>query len=211
MADETDEATLIERLRDFCVSKDISTDGALAITIQKNRSTEYASLVVDFTTDTLAPNYPVAFGQRYREGKTGEYLYAYHEGLDSSPLKDMQQGAAPPPEDNTSASPFCCTRMCSYRERRTSHDSKFSNFVAGTGSAPGVVFQVKAQVDNGPMLSEKYYTLEDGVRREVVGRSFRQKIHVFKNYKCTDCDRFFGVDLGRARSTMRQSDGRGWT
>ena len=90
--------------------------------------------------------------------------------------------------------PFCCARMQIYHPRRTEHDATFKSFVDATGDAPGLVFQVKKQVDNGPMIWEKFFTLKDGVRAEVKG-PFTQKVHSYKNYKCTDCDRFFGVDL----------------
>jgi hypothetical protein len=57
-----------------------------------------------------------------------------------------------------------------------------------------VVFEVKRQVNNGPILSVKYFQLLDGHLVQVHGQS-TQKLHAFKNYKCASHDLFYGVDL----------------
>ena len=113
----------------------------------------------------------------------------------SDDTEKIEENVEPIAKDaETDEDPFCCDSMGLYHPRRTAHDTTFRNFVDGVGSVTGLVFQVKKQVDNGPMISEKYFTLRNGASTEVKG-SFNQKVHAYKNYKCTKCNRFFGVDL----------------
>lgn len=53
----------IERLKKFCKLKNIITSGAFVMTIQRNRTEQYASLVVDMDRDTLHELYPQAFNK----------------------------------------------------------------------------------------------------------------------------------------------------
>ena len=62
---------------------------------------------------------------------------------------------------------------------------------------PGFVFEVKTQIDNGPLVSNKYYTLHGSVVTEQHGK-FTQKVHSFKNYKCQEHGLFYAVDLYKA-------------
>ena len=73
-------------------------------------------------------------------------------------------------------------------------------FLSERGNVPGTIFEVKAQVDNGPLLSTKYYSLLDNEVVEQEGE-FTQKIHAFKNYKCRAHDRFYAVDLYKAKNS----------
>ena len=48
--------------------------------------------------------------------------------------------------------------------------------------------------NNGPVLRTRYFTQEEGGRKEVHG-DFTQKIHAYKNYVCKAHDRFWEVNL----------------
>ena len=65
----------------------------------------------------------------------------------------------------------------------------------GHGSS-SFIFEVLRQVDNGPMISTKYYKLCNGVRQEVRG-PFNHRVHSFKNFKCNSHNLFFGINLYR--------------
>lgn len=197
----------VRRLRAFCEGKGIDTAGAIAFTIQRNRTGQYASLIVDFERGTLHDVYPRAFDQIYREGpvsESEEFLYCYHAGLDVTPLR----GEAPRPfdEDETRTPyAFCCDALTPYRPRRTQNDRVFDGFLKGEGSAPGLMFEVKRQVDNGPLVSTAFFELRDGVRVRVEPEGPMSKTHSFKNYKCLCHNRFFGVDLCKAGSGGRNA------
>jgi len=95
--------------------------------------------------------------------------------------------------------PFGCAtdEPTPYKHRRTAKDVVFEDFVNGVGNHPDVLFEVKTQIDNGPLISTKYYKLEFDQITEHPGPFF-QKIHCFKDYKCAAKNLFFAVDLYRA-------------
>ena len=74
----------IEKLQTFCNRHSISTKGVLAITIHKNRTSDFVSLVVNF--DVIPPqlitNYPRQFQTPYREQRINEYYVLIQENLD---------------------------------------------------------------------------------------------------------------------------------
>ena len=156
-------------------------------------------LIVNFdaTPAKIEEVYPKPFNRAPKEGKIGPFLFGYHELLDSAAL-------AHPPEPDIKTQDesdlFWSGTLQSYRPHRTAYDNTFRDFLNRSGTADNVVFCVKAQVDNGPMLYTKYYTLTDGNVVEVEG-PFSQKLHAYKNYKCPKHDRFYGVDLYKANGT----------
>ena len=192
---------VVRRLRKFCEIKGIATTGAIAMTIQRNRTGQYDSLIADLDHGTLHSVYPRAFDKTYREGPVAEsetFLYCVQAGLDASPLRESTANLTQ--SDSTevdSPAAFCCDGIVPYRPRRTANDGVFEKFVNGTGNAPGLLFEVKRQVDNGPLISTAVFELRDGVRLRVDSNESRVKVHSFKNFKCLCHNRFFGVDLFR--------------
>jgi len=191
MTDDT-----VRKLRSFCEKKGISTTGAIAITIHRNRTGDFASIIANFDDGTVHTVYPQAFNKVYNEGpvnESEEFLYCYQAELDTAPL-NVQTGAS----DKEAESPlaFCCGNLVSYRPIRTQNDRTFEDFVRGfKGDAPGLLFEVKRQVDNGPLISTAFFELRGGQRIRVEPTGPISKIHSFKNYKCSIHNRFFGVDL----------------
>ena len=194
------ESECLKRLRDVCHTQGIDTNGVVAITIQRNYTSQFASFIVNFATDnpTLASHYPAEFTTVYTEGRVGPFLYAYQEKLDATILPACVDHDAARPFGST---PFCCHRIAPYRNRRTSMDREHRSFLASEGSTPRLVYSVKEQVDHGPMISTRHFTLTDGVIDEVRG-TFTEKQHAYKNYKCTTHNRFFGLDLFTADGSV---------
>jgi hypothetical protein len=71
----------------------------------------------------------------------------------------------------------------------------------GKGHHPNIVFEVKCQRNNGPLLSTDHFRLENGRVLPVVGGNFTQKKHAFKNFKCLVHDLFYAVDVYNNSST----------
>jgi len=202
VSDLADVDSTLEKLKNFCKLKDITTAGAIALTIQRNRTGQYASLIADFENGTLHEVYPRAFNQIYKEGpvtESQEFLYCFHAGLDALPLR-AEVADSPIPTNAAAAeadSPFafCCDNLEPYRPRRTQNDRVFDAFVSGVGEARGLLFEVKRQVDNGRLISTAVFELRDGKRVRVQPSGPLSKVHSFKNFKCVCHNRFFGVDL----------------
>jgi hypothetical protein len=190
---------VVRKLKDFCLKKSIPTTGAIAITIQRNRTGDHAALIVDFENETMHTHYPVAFSNSsaaYKEGRVDEdeeFLYCYHAGLDATPLRTTADAAVDEVEPG-SQFPFCCNAIVPYRPRRTVVDSTFAAFVQSKGTVDGLRFEVKRQVNNGRLLSTKMFELRNGVQ-QIAPETSVTKVHSFKNYKCNVHNRFFGVDL----------------
>ena len=80
-----DEAT-VTKVQSFCERREISTKGALALTIQKNRTGEFSSLILHFGESKIEQVFPADDLQTYDEGRVGEFLFCYHADLDESKL-----------------------------------------------------------------------------------------------------------------------------
>jgi hypothetical protein len=210
-----EEIAVVRRLRTFCERNNIKTSGAIAFTIQRNRTGEYASLIVDFECGRMHNVYPKQFNQIYCEGPIAEsedFLYCYHAGLDASPLRAIENETKTIEycdEDTSLAFAFCCNELTPYKPCPTEYDRAFEKFVSGVGSAEGLLFEVKRQVDNGKLISTAVFELREGIHVQVNPKEPLRKVHSFKNYKCTRHKRFFAVDLckdsnyGRSKHHLR--------
>eukprot|EP00930_Biecheleria_cincta_P030154 TRINITY_DN20913_c0_g1_i1.p1 TRINITY_DN20913_c0_g1~~TRINITY_DN20913_c0_g1_i1.p1 ORF type:complete len:247 (+),score=31.22 TRINITY_DN20913_c0_g1_i1:366-1106(+) len=192
--DAARETDLIQRFEAFCKIKRISTDGILAVTIQRNRTTEFSSLIINWDTMSTSPNNPMEFLKDYKELKVAgsAFLVCFNDNLDPSVIKELDVG----PRD-VNAPPFCCPDLQPYRPKRIGKESYFTGFVNSQGTHDDVVYEVKEQIDNGPLLSTRFFKLQQG-NIVLVRGEFRNKAHAFKNYECKRCKRFFAVDLYRA-------------
>ena len=210
MTTESD-TELVNKLRSFCAKHRIATVRTLIITIQKNRTTSFASLVVDFEAGRIMKHYPI-MDIPYRELRVGNFNVCFADDLqqqteDATTCTPQQQQPRPDlalPKD-AEEKPFCCSSsgLSAHRPRTVTYESAFAGFVAGRGNYPDIVFEVKRQVNNGALLSTKYYQLlHDGyvdVTRTGEDGKFSAKIHSFKNYICARHNLFFAVDLYSAR------------
>ena len=195
-----DDDAIVKGLTSWCDHNQVRTDGVLVLTVQKNRTTEFASVVVDMDSGKLHPNFPAELLTSYEETRAGDLLVCYKAGLSLPAMFTMNTSSI---HSSPSDGPFGCSpsELSPYKHRRTAHDRAFEGFVSGNGNFPDLVFEVKKQVDNGPLISTKFFKLENDTILEATG-PFTQKVHCFKNYKCVSQNLFFGVDLYRAdRST----------
>lgn len=188
--------TLFDKLQSWCAQERIAREGVVVITIQKNFCSESGTLVIDIKDNTIFPNLPSkdllnVGGRSVVDKRIKGFNVSYRTA--QAPDRSIYDVAATDASDE----PFCCFDLTPYRHRRLERDVYFEDFLGRSGSHPKVVYEVKLQVDNGPLLSTKYYTLLNGSIREVSG-SFTQKVHAFKNYKCTKHNRFIGVDIYRS-------------
>jgi hypothetical protein len=182
---------IVRGLERWCDQHQVAKDGVLVITIQRNRTTEFASVVADLSSGTILANYPAEVLTKYDEMRAGDLLVCYKAGL---ALPDVS--TAPTPTSTPTDGPFGFppSELIPFKPRRTAQESAFTNFLTGKGNLPHLVFEVKKQIDNGPLISTKYYTLVADVITELEG-PFVHKVHCFKNYKVGGF--FFGVDLYR--------------
>lgn len=181
-------------IRQFLQRRGVPTDrGAAVLTAQVNRTTEYVALVLDLEGDAVLPCYPAEGLSEYEEVAFGDLLVCYRGDL-ALPTLASDDGAAALEGEG----PFCCSSVAPYKPRRVAHDGAFADLVSGRGSHPTLAFEVKRQVDNGPLLSTRLFKLDGGRAREVPESAVGPKIHSYKNYKCTEHKLFFGVDLRRA-------------
>lgn len=180
-------SSVVEQIRDLFQKRGISTRNVGLVTLQRSRGQEFCSAVVDFENDRVMDVYPLRkLPGDYQEFSVGDVLVCYKEDL---PVVELEEGKVP-----DSFSFPCCDGMSGYRIRRLDKDMYFTQFYAQRGSIPGIIFEVKRQVDNGPILDTTYFELSDG-ERVVHPGPFSRKLHAFKNYKCTKCHLFFSVDL----------------
>lgn len=190
MPTTTAESKILANTRAFCESRGIGTDGVFALTVQRNRTSEFASIVIRWgDAGVLLPGLSSEAAREYREMRVGDFLVSYVDGLPPTAAAAQAPGA-PLASDR----PFCCASVAPYKHRRVSGEQMFADLLEARGHHPNVVFEVKEQVDNGPHLGTNYYVLEDGMVRTVKG-PFTQKMHCYKNYKCAAHNRFFAVDL----------------
>ncbi len=186
---------IFQQLQHFCLANSIKTEQVLAITIQKNRTTDYSSLIVDFENAQLLPNYPIEIMDDYKEKVFGDFLVCYKEGLKVIESNNNNNNNLSGMEKETDKSiPFCCERITQYKPTRIDGEEIFQNFLSGKGHHPNIIYEVKKQINNGPLLWTKYFTLIHDRREEVKGK-YTQKKHAFKNYRCLSHGYFFGIDL----------------
>jgi len=181
---------LIDQLQNVCRRLRINTGGVLAVTIQRNRTSHFTSLIVDFPAQVILTHYPDPDAlQGYRELQVGSFLIALKEDLPAIEITAVVEE-----EEGVPNSPFCCPNLQPFKPRVIALEKHFTDFLREVGNYPEVVFEVKNQIDGGALLSTTYWQLLQNKRRPIEGE-FSRKMHAFKNYKCLIHNRFFGLDL----------------
>lgn len=181
----------------FCPKMELEPKGTLIATVQRNRTGDCFSRIIDFDHGVFQPVYPVDdMNSAYTQRRFGELLVCYRGGLSSAPLESLK--AILPIHETNTHPPFCCSQVKSFKPCVTSFDAVFSNLLAGNqGHHPNVILEVIRQVNNGPKISTTYWTLKNNSLEELPPFSEQQfqKKGVFKNYTCSTHDLFFGVNL----------------
>lgn len=205
----------------FCKKYDIEMEGISAYTIHINKSTEICSLIIDWNTNKILTNYPIKFVGKYKELK-----------LNNNKLLVCYKTNLPKPEDidnnyyeyehhihnvinNTNNNTYqkrdilntfpCCDYLSNYGRRTiTDHEEKFNDFKMNNSRAnyEGWIFEVKEQINNGSILNTTFCQLINGERVVISNNTPMQKIHSYKNYKCTKCNLFFSIDLYKKTSNV---------
>ncbi|KAL0206498.1 hypothetical protein P9112_001805 [Eukaryota sp. TZLM1-RC] len=190
------ETEVVDVVRSFCERKGMKTDKGLALTVQKSKTALFGSVIVDFETNEIHEFYPVPDSlSTYKEKMMPGFSVCYNDTISPSSLNIEAVDHSKYP----STFP-CCSRMQPKNPRRFERDSTFTDLLGRRGHHPNVIFEVKAQVDNGPMLHTKYFSLKHGQLNEVDFTPSR-KLHSFRNYKCLVHNMYFAVDLYSSESS----------
>ncbi|EGG21263.1 hypothetical protein DFA_01142 [Cavenderia fasciculata] len=184
---------IIKKFKTYCSKEHINTSNILAITIQLNRSTKCTSFIIDFDNEKLLKAYTLENDGKTVDKYAGSFSISYHANL---PRLDE---SAPAQVDAPGSAPFCCHNLVPFKPTRTARDSVFADLLSGQGNHPDIVYEVKAQVDNGPMISTRYFKVLSSKIKEIDRDNNTNKIHSFKNYKCPTHNRFYGIDLYSTR------------
>ena len=192
------------------LDKDRSGSGYVAMTVQEQCSSRFCSLVVDVEKMQVIENFPIdrQTDAAVTEVTTAKYQVTYQTGLVIPP--DFGRGEFDDDETfipTTAAlerslsgaclgTPFGCdgSELIAYKPKSNEYDEAFADFVRGEGHYPNLVFEVKKQLNDGPLvLSTKYHQLLNGQYCEVPG-PYKSRIEgAYKNYKYENL--FFFVDL----------------
>lgn len=187
----TSTAHAFELLTQFCQSNHINLGGICAFTFQRNRTGVFASIIIDSEKQQVIPNYPLENMSSYKElVLPNNTLVCYQTNL--PPMTESSHSGI----DNPFQFP-CCNNMQPYRNRRLDKEQYFTNFKNSTGSHDNAVFEVKRQINNGPMIDTTYHQIINGIRVQADGE-YKQKMHAFKNYRCNQCNLFYSIDLYHA-------------
>eukprot|EP01095_Lingulamoeba_sp_RSL-Kostka_P014917 TRINITY_DN6682_c0_g1_i1.p1 TRINITY_DN6682_c0_g1~~TRINITY_DN6682_c0_g1_i1.p1 ORF type:complete len:276 (-),score=56.82 TRINITY_DN6682_c0_g1_i1:159-986(-) len=163
----------------------IIPEKVVIITIQRSHSGDFCSLIINFEKEELEECYP-ATDFDYKDLFLNNCSVCFTQ-LESMPEIDLSNN------DNNSDEVFCCDQLKLYKNRRTTKDEEFKNFIKSTGSS-SYIFHMKKQINFGKIIFEKYFSLKDGIISEVDGDKL-SKVHTFKNYKCQNHNMFYGIDL----------------
>ena len=148
-------------------------------------------------------------------GSKGRFVYEYQAGLEDSSTVD-----SPPLEDSPyidlalERKPFCCDAIRARRygvlpvgvtcAETSEKDHLIVDFITSRGSS-NAVFEITAQVENGPLLSIKYYSLRHGERILVKGEFTRIRDCLLNQskYACSKHQRVYSIRVHKGF----QSDG----
>jgi len=183
----------------FCKKVEMKPIGVLIVTVQRNRTGEYISRVIDFDRDVFHPVYPeeVTKANKNTQRRFGELLVCYCGGLPTAPLESRK--AIQAVHETNDYPPFCCSNVAVYKPLATStFDAVFTNMLCIKGHRPDLILEVIRQVSKGPKIKTTYWTLKNDVLEELPFSGEQphfQKKDVFKNYVCSRHDLFFGLNL----------------
>lgn len=129
--------------------------GILLLTVMRNRATDFYSVIADLDTGETYPLYPAPLEGGHHDYKIGDLYVCYRPGLDKTPLSEMSSGRIESRHctENPQSPAFCCSAVYVYRSCPTNRDAMFADFLKGTGHHPNVIYGVRRQVNQGPLIS----------------------------------------------------------
>jgi len=71
------EQAVLTGVRDFCNAHRIPTKHVMAVTVHINRTTFFASLIIDWDKEIILPNLSVELTIKYKEERLGDFLICY--------------------------------------------------------------------------------------------------------------------------------------
>lgn len=194
---QLDQEEIVKKFKQFFLQNmGVEPKNAVAITIQRNRTTEYATVIVDMRRNVIVDLYPAELLSSYKETAVGPFLVCYNADLSVDPIADFKEFVAEKPIIEVEH-PFCCesSKLVAYKPRRLDKEKFFTDFMSGSGSYPDIIFQVIKQINNGPIQSTTYWQLIDNKIVPWTGEKPEQKLHAFKNYICHKCNFFYSIDI----------------
>ena len=121
----------------------------------------FASIIIDSEKQRIIPNYPLENMSSYNElALPNNTLVCYQTNLPPM-AKSLHSG-----DDKPFQFP-CCNNIQPYRTRRLDKEQYFTNFKNSTDSHDNAVFEVKRQINNGPLIDTTYHQIINGVRVQV--------------------------------------------
>lgn len=78
----TGDSRRIGLYRNYCKARGIPTTGVLAMTVQKNRTSNFSSAIIDFENEMILSHYPADELSSYKETSEGSFLVSYLANLD---------------------------------------------------------------------------------------------------------------------------------
>jgi len=188
---------------DFCREVGFALSGVCVVTVQQNRGSLYGSFVIDMRgpTPVLKQSYPKELPSSQHK-YTSNFSVSVVTDLDPSVIDRASEEA-----DETVASSdlWCCdpSNWTKKSTKRTSRDTIFEDFRHSRNSHPNIVFKVRKQINYGPDVWTKHFTLNDGKITET--ESATHKIHAFKNYVCHAHNMYYEVDLFSRTGSVRNA------
>ena len=112
--------------------------GILLMTIQKNNTGEFTSVVVDVDKQILMPKYPKEIEGKAIEMKldNGKHIVSYFQKPQIR--AENMEAAVESGEDQ----PFCCNSVRPYKDIRTDKEAIFNQFMQKRGTVQDRLFEV---------------------------------------------------------------------
>ena len=141
-----------EKVKQVCEKLSIPMEHVLVLTVQKNWTTQFFSVCVDFDKKDVLKLYGSELQSMHKEMKYQGFNIEYATGLPPTGASDKETDFGKHCVNMGTSNPFCCCNLMSYKNRYLDQESAFHSFMDGTGDSGNYVFEVRRQVNNGPIL-----------------------------------------------------------
>merc|ERR1711935_755222 len=115
----------------------------------------FTSVVVNVDKQILMAKYPKEIQGKAIEMKLDNEKYIVSYFQKPQIRAEMMEAAVKSGEDQ----PFCCNLVRPYKNIQTDKEAIFKQFMEKRGTVQDRLFEVKRQINFGPLLSTKYFML----------------------------------------------------